>query len=130
MDTAKRSQSDPITCCSTCGTVTNTDSLATVCTLLPEALEGRLSEIRSLARWALLQSERSGLVLRLCYRPSAEGKVNELIARESECCGFLIFNVEKEPDRFLVTVTAPKHAEAAARQLFDAFEGRTPQAAQ
>lgn len=130
MDTAKRSQTDPITCCPTCSTATKTGALATACTLPPEALEDRLSEMHSLARWALLQSERSDLALRLCYRPSAEGKVNELIARESECCGFLTFHVGKDRERLLVTVTAPKHAEAAALQLFDAFEGRTPQAAQ
>lgn len=130
MDTAKPLQSDPTPCCPTCGTAPNTASSATACTLPPEGLGSRLSEIRDLARRALLRSERDDLILRLTYHPSADGRVNELIARESECCGFLTFHVEKERDRPLVTITAPKRAEAAVRQLFDAFEGRTPQAAQ
>lgn len=130
METVKRSQPDPVTCCPTCGPATNSASLATACTLRPEGLEGRLAEIRDLARRALLRSERNGLILRLDYRASAEGEVNALIARESECCGFLTFYVEKEGDRLRVTVAAPRHAETAAQELFDAFEARTPEASQ
>ena len=129
METVKRSQPVPITCCPTCGPATSTASLATACTLRPEGLEDRLSEIRDMARRALLRSQRKGLILRLDYRASAEGEVSALIAGESECCGFLTFLVEKQGDRLSVTVTAPKHAEAAALELFDAFEGRTPEAA-
>ncbi|PWE32365.1 hypothetical protein DDZ14_09845 [Maritimibacter sp. 55A14] len=94
----------------------------------PENLENRLSEIRDLARRALLRSERSDFVLRLHFRRSAKGEVSALIARESECCSFLTFDIKNIGDRLLVTVTTPRHAEAAGWELFDAFEGRTPEA--
>lgn len=127
METTKHSLPELIACCPTCGTAVP-GSLATACTLRPEGLEGRLSEIRDLAHRALLRSERNDLTLHLDYRPSAVGEVNELIAQESECCGFLTFQAENIGDRLRVTVTAPRHAEAAALELFDALEGRAPEA--
>jgi hypothetical protein len=129
MKTVKRSQPDAVTCCPTCGPATNSAPLATACTLRPEGLEGRLAEIRDIARRVLLRSERNGLIL-LDYRASAAGEVNALIARESECCGFLTFHVEKDGDRLRVVVAALRHTETAAQELFDAFEGRTPEASQ
>lgn len=129
MESVKRSPPVPVTCCPNCGPATNTASLATACTLRPEGLEGRLLEIRDMAHRALLRSEHNGLIVRLNYRASAEGEVSALIARETECCNFLTFHVQKEGDRLLVIVTTPRHAEAAALELFDAFEGRRSEAA-
>ena len=110
-------------CCPTCGPEA---PLPSACSLAPEGLDGRLAEIRALARRALLSADREGLALRLVYRPDARAEIADLVAREAQCCGFLGFRVEEERDRLFVTVTAPGHAEAAARELFDAFEGRTP----
>jgi hypothetical protein len=96
-------------------------ALAIACTLGPRDLQVRLADIRDLAFRSLHRSRREGSVLRLTYDRSALAEVENLVARELDCCAFLDFHVTHDEVGVHVTITAPVAIADAADELFSHF---------
>lgn len=108
-------------CCESCGPAGDNTSLAIACTLSAGDFKERVVGIRDLARRSLLSSRRERLRLHLTYGPEARNAVRDLVARESECCAFLSFDLRHDDREVSLTVTAPVAAAAAADELFAHF---------
>lgn len=112
-------------CCSSCGSApaadTNDTALAIACTLGAGDFKARLAGIRALARRSLLASRRQPLRLHLTYDRQALSAVQDLVAKEAECCAFLDFDLRHDANTVELTVTAPMSALAIANELFAHF---------
>lgn len=108
-------------CCESCGPAGDSTALAIACTLSAGDLKQRVVGIRDLARRSLLSSRRESLRLHLIYGPEALEEVRDLIARETECCAFLGFDLRDDGREVALTITAPVAATAAADELFAHF---------
>lgn len=91
------------------------------CSLSAGAFETRIAAIAELNRDALRTHERNDLTLILTYAPEARDRVNDMVRREQECCGFLDFAVTEEGCAVQVRVVAPEEARIAAESLYDEF---------
>lgn len=96
-------------------------ALAAACTLGADDFAARLVAIRDLTQRSLLRGERAGMTLHLVYESTALAEVEDLIARETECCAFLDFSVQPGAGGVRVTVTAPESSAAAAEELYARF---------
>ena len=110
----------PNACCSSCATAGADAALAIACTLDAPDFKERVAVIRDLASRYLLSSKREHLALRLTYAAEALPEVEDLVAKESDCCAFLDFDL-RAGDRVKLTITAPKSAALAADELFAHF---------
>lgn len=121
----KASHTEPVTepCCPSCGPSTSSDdtALAIACTLGAGDLKQRAADIRDLAYRSLRQSERQGLTLYLVYDREALAAVEDVVAKESECCGFLDFDLRHDTSGVHLAITAPASAAEAADVLFAHF---------
>lgn len=115
-------------CCSSCTTAGNDAALAIACTLDAPDLKHRVASIRDLASRHLLSSLREPLALRLTYAAEALPEVEELVAKESDCCAFLDFDI-LAGDQIELTITAPESAALAADELFAHFAPELAQVA-
>jgi hypothetical protein len=79
------------------------------CTLNPHALATRRRLIDALADDALIDRTPTpdGLRVRLRDTPGIERRARALIALESECCGFLDFELGREDGALVLAVTGP-----------------------
>lgn len=91
------------------------------CTLGAGDFKDRTAEIRDLARRALRNAKRTPLTLTLTYAPEAVDDVRALMAKEQECCPFLIFGLKQTSDAVELAIIAPPSAQEAADVLFDHF---------
>lgn len=108
-------------CCSSCATAGNDDAaLAIACTLDAPGFKERVASIRDLASRHLLSSHREPLVLSLTYAADALPELEELVAKESDCCAFLDFDI-RAGEQIELTITAPESAALAADELFAHF---------
>ncbi len=114
-------------CCSSCATTDKT-ALAIACTLDSSDFKDRVAGIRDLASRHLLSSRREPLRLHLTYAAEALPDVQDLVAKESECCAFLDFDIV-EGERVVLTITAPESAALAADELFAHFAPELAQVA-
>jgi len=80
----------------------------------------RVASIRDLATRHLLSSHRQPLALRLTYAAAALPEVEELVAKESDCCAFLDFEI-RTGEQIELIITAPESAALAADELFAHF---------
>jgi hypothetical protein len=96
-------------------------ALAIACTLGIRDLQVRLADIRDLAFRSLRRSRREGSVLHLTYDREVLAEVEKLVARESDCCAFLEFDVARDETGVHVTITAPAAIADAADELFSHF---------
>ena len=110
-------------CCDSCGSpASNEDTALTIaCTLGAGDFKERVAGIRDLARRSLLASRREPLRLSLTYGPGALEDVRDLVAKETECCAFLNFDLRDDGGAVSLTITAPVAASAAADELFAHF---------
>lgn len=111
-------------CCDSCSpaAASNQDTaLAIACTLGAGDFKARVSSIQDLARRSLHASRREPLRLHLTYGPEALVEVRDLVAKESDCCSFLEFDLQESPAAVALTITAPIAALAAADELFAHF---------
>lgn len=113
-------------CCSGCGPeVPRMDraALANACTLDASSFDRRVAAIRDLARRALVRSHRDGLRLHLNYKLAAFAEIEELVARETQCCSFVAFDLHLENGTVALTLSVlpSVSAQAAAGDLFDHF---------
>lgn len=109
-------------CCPSCGAASTRDAaLAIACTLGAGDFKERVAEIRGLARRSLRRSERDALTLRLTYDRDALAVVEDIVAKESDCCAFLDFDLRHDAAGVQLAITAPASAADAADQLFAHF---------
>lgn len=109
------------TCCDSCASGTQDAALAIACTLGAGGLRERVASIRDLARRGLKQSRREPLRLHLVYASEVHAEVEDLVRKESECCGFLGFKLLHDAEAVRLTITAPIEALAATDELFAHF---------
>ena len=102
------------------------------CTLPTTERPLRLREVAALFDDALRSVTRTGagaLPLYLDPSPRTEERVRDLVARESSCCSFFTFTVERDHGRVKVGVTVPEGREEVldglARQAEDVLRSRT-----
>lgn len=107
-------------CCSSCASAGNDTALAIACSLGASDFKKRVASIRKLASRHLLSSRREPLRLHLTYDAAALPQVQDLVAKEADCCAFLDFNL-RAGERVELTVTAPERAALAADELFAHF---------
>lgn len=88
------------------------------CTLTADEHAARIAWIRELNDAALSGYDRNGHRMRLQYRPAAAARAQEFVRRERQCCPFLRFTTEKQPDAFVVVIDAPPGLDSAADELF------------
>jgi len=73
--------------------------LAIACSLGAVTLKARVAAIEDLARRSLRTSRREPLKLHLTFAPEALPELRDLVAKETDCCAFLDFDLRAEPAR-------------------------------
>jgi len=91
------------------------------CTIDGDALGQRLGWIRSVTDRGLLSHRLDGTVLRLTYRIDVLSELEEIAARERECCSFLRYSLERSGEDVHLTIEAPHGVGSDARWLFEQF---------
>lgn len=111
------------TCCSTCGSADrdNIEPTPVIACSLGNGFKKRAENIEALGQRALLASQREPLRLQLTYSKDALSTLQNLVAKEAECCPFLDFAWQHSDDKVDLTITAPKSAAAIIDELFDSF---------
>lgn len=107
-------------CCSSCASPANDTALAIACSLGATDFKERVASLRDLASRHLLSSRREQLQLYLTYNSVALLEVEDMVAKESDCCAFLDFDLQAGV-RVELTITAPESAALAADELFAHF---------
>jgi hypothetical protein len=92
------------------------------CTLTGGDYRERLAWIAELNRDALQEQRRNDLLLELIYRREAAMRVREMVARERECCAFLMFTLREDVDATRLTIAVPEAAREAADLLLAPFQ--------
>ncbi len=108
-------------CCDSCASTANDTALAIACTLGAGDFKERVAGIRTLAARSLMSSHRKPLQLDLVYDREALPEVQALVAKESDCCSFLDFDLGHDDGGVRLTITAPIEALPAADELFAHF---------
>ena len=109
-------------CCSSCAASARPDetTLVIACTLGTDDFQERVISIRDLAFRHLLSSRREPLALYLTYAAVALPELEDLVAKEADCCAFLNFTLVAGETAEL-TIRAPEGAALAADELFAYF---------
>lgn len=108
-------------CGSSAAIEANDTPLEIACSLGAGDFNERIAGIQALARRALLSSRREPLRLHLTYSAEALADVQELVAKESDCCAFLDFDLRHEKGKVDLMITVPASAALAAEELFAHF---------
>lgn len=93
------------------------------CSLDARDFKDRVAWISALNGKFLRDHRRHGSTLALIFVPEALREVEEMIAREKGCCGFLDFRLRTARDRVELTITVPEGQEADADVLLAPFYG-------
>jgi hypothetical protein len=90
------------------------------CTLPVTQVPGRLALVDSLAGDALIDHAPidGGVRWRFRDAPGIERRVRELAALESECCGFLTFQIARDADAITVEITGAEEARPVIEEFF------------
>jgi hypothetical protein len=107
-------------------TITRSEQAPIACTLESGDFRQRLAWIAELNRDALRAQRRDGLRLELTYAPTALDRVREMVAREQDCCAFLTFDLQEEPDTVRLVIEAPENARDALDAVFEPFQAPEP----
>jgi len=78
------------------------------CSLDGAALAVRRQEIAGLVGDALVERQQVKNGLRFRFRPDAENRVRDLVAREQVCCPFLDFRIEVAGEVILEVTGSPE----------------------
>ena len=99
--------------------------LPIACSLSETELPRRLAEMADLGRAALVQARTESLRARLYFAAAAgvRDRVQAIATAEARCCAFLTMRVIDEPGTVVLTIDAPRGAEAVLAELVDAFRG-------
>jgi hypothetical protein len=82
------------------------------CSLSRQEMATREDVMRRLFSEALVDSERSGATLRLCFDRGHEAEVRQLARLENECCPFLDIRVVARDPHAVMVLQAPPDAAA------------------
>ncbi len=94
------------------------------CSLDPEQLSARVAQWRAVASRATTRViDRHRLISTYPREELLERQLRHLIAAEAQCCSFMQFDVAKEPQRLVVTLTVPPEM---SDSLLAFFEGHDP----
>jgi hypothetical protein len=94
------------------------------CSLGAAELPGRLAEIRSVGRLALLAADtaESCALLRFRAAPGIRERLDAIVAAESRCCSFLTMTLAGADDGAItLTIEAPPDGAPILRELVAAF---------
>lgn len=109
-------------CCDNCRDYIHDDpAMVVACTLGTGDFRTRVAALHDLAARSLRRSRRDGLVLDLTYDAVSLSEVEDLVAKEKECCAFLHFRLRRDAEGVHLTITAPQNVAPAAEMLFAHF---------
>lgn len=99
--------------------------LPIACSLSASEMSGRMAEIASLGRAAIVSADADGThaVLRFRADHDIRRRLATVVAAEAECCAFLDLHLHDEPDATVLTIDGPPDAEPIVRELVSAFRG-------
>jgi hypothetical protein len=100
--------------------MTANPSSGPACSLEARAFQERVAWIAALNQKSLLRFERQGRTLTLTYDANALHEVEEMVARERDCCAFLEFDIQTGDD-VVLTITVPVHADESSDRLLAPF---------
>ncbi|WP_157885117.1 hypothetical protein [Neorhizobium galegae] len=106
--------------CGSCSTSEKTEA-PIVCTLDAGDFKTRTAQIEALALRHLKNVSREPLSIQLTYAVEALPELRDLVAKETECCAFLDFDLKEERYGVRLRITAPEAARDAADDLFAHF---------
>ena len=99
--------------------------LPIACTLTPGAMADRGEWLRRLGDESLIAARRADDGLELCFRSAAEDEVRRWVGAESECCAFLVFDLDPAGDELRLSVTGPPGSEPIIDGLLAALTATT-----
>jgi hypothetical protein len=101
--------------------MTNEDPIA--CSLEAGALEQRLTAIAEIGADSLIsrQAEDGCHLLRFRADAATRRRLEEIIAAEAECCSFLELSLDHNGGELVLSIAAPRDAQALADGLADTF---------
>ncbi len=91
---------------------------AIACTLDAVEAAERVEQARELVAESLIDSALTDDGAAMRFRSGAEGALNALIAAESQCCGFLRFDLRRKDGALSLTVDGPAEARPIILELF------------
>ncbi len=93
------------------------------CSLGAGELEQRLAEIAAVGSMSLISRAREGDRHLLRFRADAttRQRLEAIVAAEAACCSFLELTLSEEAGELVLSISAPKDAEAVAAGLAEAF---------
>lgn len=97
------------------------ESAPIACTLRSGDLQERVKWIADLNRDALRSQRRERLRLELTYARSALDRVQDMVAREKDCCAFLTLHLRTDADSVRLVIEAPEHAGDMLDAVFEPF---------
>lgn len=99
------------------------DETPIACSLDAGELEQRLAEIAAVGAASLVSRAREGdrHVLRFRADATARRRLEAIVAAEAECCSFLDLSLCEEAGELVLSIGAPKDAEAVATGLAGTF---------
>ncbi|TCA03811.1 hypothetical protein [Rhizobium leguminosarum] len=106
--------------CGSCSTNEKAEA-PIACTLNAGDLKIRTAQIEALALRHLKQVSREPLSIQLTYAIEALPELRDLVAKETECCAFLDFDLKEDRDGVRLRITAPEAARDATDTLFAHF---------
>ncbi len=103
--------------------MTNDNPVA--CSLGADELQQRLAAIAEIGASSLISREIQGnrQVLRFRASQSARRRLEGIVAAEAECCSFLDLALSVDRAELVLSIAAPKDAQAVADELAKAFGG-------
>jgi AcrR family transcriptional regulator len=101
------------------------DSTPASCSLGAGALEERLAAIAAIGADSLISHHAEDDRHLLCFRAdtATRRRLDEIVAAEAECCSSLELSLDQEGDELVLSIAAPRQAQALADGLAAAFSG-------
>jgi len=103
--------------------MTDSDTTPIACSLGGGELRERLVRIAALGARSLISHRANGGTHVLRFRGGAEtrGELEEIVAAEAGCCPFLELSIDSRDSDLVLSISAPRDAEPAAKALALAF---------
>lgn len=108
-----------------------TDKDPAACSLGPGALAQRLTAIAEIGAGSLISRhvESGRHLLRFRADAATRKRLEEIVAAEAECCSFLDLSLDQQAGELMLSIAAPRDAQALADGLAGAFAGTPVSAA-
>jgi len=101
------------------------DRPSIACSLSADDYQLRLAAVREIGDQALLLAEDGpdGATLSFRKSPEVHEKLAAIVRAESECCPFLVLDIDESQDRLVLAVTAAPEALPIVHDLVRSFQG-------